>query len=108
MEQVIGERGSMRVKAQVSDLGLRRWTAVPPASGGVLAGVPPGQAGGTGARWNGESDQCFEDVGRLCLHAGKDMLVDLDSECGRVVAESFADDFDGNAGFDEQGGVGMT
>jgi len=64
------------VKAQAIDLGLRRRAGVLPGSGGVPAGVPPGRAGGTGTRWNGESDERFEDVGRFCLHAGQDMLVE--------------------------------
>lgn len=42
------------------------------------------------------------------LHAGDDVLVGGHRESGGGVAESFGDDFDGDAGFEEQGGVGVA
>ena len=64
-------------------------------------GVPPG---GTGRRFQ----DCGESAGGFLLHAGEDVLVGRHREGGCRVAESFADDLDGNAGFEKQRGVGVA
>ena len=68
------------------------------AFGCVLPGVPPG---GTGGRFE---DGC-EGAGGFLLYARKDVLVGGHGEGGCCVPEPFADDFDGDAGFEEQRGV---
>ena len=49
-----------------------------------------------------------EGEGGFVLHAGDDVLVGGHGESGGGVAESFGDDVDGDAGFEEQGGVGVA
>lgn len=42
------------------------------------------------------------------MHAGQDVLVGGHGEGGGGVSEAFGDDLDGDAGFEEQGGVGVA
>ncbi len=72
------------VKAQVSDLGLPRWWALLPGSGGL----PPAFYRVRDGRWNGLCEALVGPCG-VGLHAGQHVLV------GLGVPEPFPDDLDG-------------
>ena len=53
-------------------------------------------------------DELTECGGRVCLHAGDHVGVDLHRERDRRVSKSFAHDFGGNASLEQQGRVGVS
>jgi hypothetical protein len=66
-----------RVKAQVVDLGLRRWRGVLPGSGGLHPLVLPAFHRLGGGRWNGRGGLLIG-TGGVGLHSGCEVLVGLD------------------------------
>src|SRR5881227_2654084 len=97
------------MKAQVRAPGPSSLSGLLPGSGALLPGLLPAFYRVVRGRWNGVAgDEVFEELGGVGLHAGEDVLVGLDGEGRAGVAESFAYDLDGDAGGDEQAGVGMA